>query len=101
MGKLENEYKRALKKRIENLFPGCIVLKNDEQMIQGIPDITILWGPCYAVLEVKRNEGAPFRPNQEHYLKEVAAMDGIAFVIYPENETEVLDALQYAFEARR
>lgn len=101
MGKLENEYKRTLKKRIEFLFPGCIVLKNDEQMLQGIPDMTILWGPWYAVLEVKRNESAPFRPNQEHYLNEVTTMGGIAFVIYPENEEEVLDALQQSFETRR
>lgn len=101
MGKLENEYKRGLKTRIEKRFPDCIVLKNDEQMLQGIPDMTILWGPWYAILEVKRNEGASFRPNQEHYLNKVADMDGISFVIYPENETEVLDALQHAFENRR
>lgn len=100
MGKLENEYKRGLKKRIEARFPRCLVLKNDEQMLQGIPDITILWGSCYAVLEVKRSASAPFRPNQEWYLEEVVMMGGIAFVIYPENEEEVLDAVQQSFEAR-
>lgn len=100
MGKLENEYKRGLKKRIEDRFPKCIVLKNDEQMLQGIPDITILWGSCYAVLEVKRSASSPFRPNQEWYLDEVVKMGGIAFVIYPENEEEVLDAVQQSFEAR-
>lgn len=100
MGKLENEYKRGLKKRIEERFPDCIVLKNDELMIQGIPDMTVLWGPWYAVLEVKRSAIAPFRPNQEWYLNEIVKMDGIAFVIYPENEEEVLDALQQSFEAR-
>lgn len=100
MGKLENEYKRGLKKRIEARFPRCIVLKNDEQMLQGIPDITILWGSCYAVLEVKRSVDAPYRPNQEWYLDEVAMMGGISFTIYPENEEEVLDAVQQSFEAR-
>lgn len=100
MGKLENEYKRGLKARIEDRFLDCIVLKNDEQMLQGIPDMTILWGSCYAVLEVKRSETASFRPNQEHYLNRVSEMGGIAFVIYPENETEVLDALQHAFKDR-
>ncbi len=100
MGRLENEYKRGLKKRIESRFPDCIILKNDEQMLQGIPDMTILWGPWYAVLEVKRNALAPFRPNQEYYLNEVLKMNGIAFVIYPEIEEEVLDALQHSFEAR-
>jgi len=99
MGKLESEYKRGLKKRVEERFPGCLVLKNDEQLRQGVPDMTILWGPWYAVLEVKRNADAPFRPNQEHYLERIVEMGGIAFVIYPENEEEVLDALQRSLQA--
>lgn len=98
MGKQENEYKRGLKKRIEERFPDCIVLKNDEQMLQGIPDMTILWGIFYAVLEVKRSLDAPFRPNQEYYLQEISKMGGISFVICPENEEEVLSAVQRAFQ---
>jgi hypothetical protein len=100
MGKLENEYKRGLKKRIEERFPGCIVLKNDEQLLQGIFDMTILWGPYYCALEVKRSERAPMRPNQGHYLEEVIKMGGIAFIIYPENEEEVLYEIQRAFQAQ-
>lgn len=100
MGKLENEYKRGLKKRIEERFSGCLVLKNDEQLVQGIFDMTILYGPYYAVLEVKRNESAPMRPNQDYYLERVIRMGGIAFVIYPENEEEVLDEIQRAFQAQ-
>lgn len=99
MGKLESVYKRELKKRIEFRLPGCLVLKNDEQLRQGVPDMTILYGPWYAVLEVKRSADAPFRPNQEHYLDRVEKMGGIAFVIYPENEEEVLDALQRSLQA--
>jgi hypothetical protein len=102
VGKLENEYKRGLKTRIEKRFPHCIVLKNDEQMLQGIPDMTILWGYCYAVLEVKRSLDAPFRPNQEYYLERIVEkMGGIAYVICPENEEEVLSAIQHAFENLR
>lgn len=99
MGKLESQYKRGLKERIEALFPGCLVLKNDEQMLQGVPDMLVLYGPWYAVLEVKRNALAPYRPNQEYYLNQVIEMGGIAFTVYPENEEEVLDALQRSFEA--
>ena len=102
MGKFENEYKRGLKKRIEERFPGCIILKNDEQMLQGIPDMTILWGYVYAVLEVKRSLDAPFRPNQEYYLERIVEqMGGFAYVICPENENEVLDAIQQSFETLR
>lgn len=97
MGKLENEYKRGLKKRIEARFPGCLILKNDEQLLPGIPDMTILYGPVWAVLEVKRSAFEPFRPNQEHYLDRLNEM-GFAAVIYPENEAEVLGEIQRAFE---
>ena len=100
MGKLENEYKRGLKRRIEERFSGCLVLKNDEQLLQGIFDMTILYGPYYAVLEVKRSEDAPMRPNQDYYLERVIRMGGIAFVIYPENEIEVLHEIQRAFQAQ-
>lgn len=99
IGKLENEYKRGLKKRIQDRFPGCIVLKNDEQLIQGIFDMTILYGPFYAVLEVKRSKDAPMRPNQDHYLERVINMGGIAFFIYPEIEEKVLDEIQRSFQA--
>lgn len=97
MGKLENDYKAGLKKRIEDRFPGCLVLKNDEQLLPGIPDMTILYGPSWAVLEVKRSADAPFRPNQEYYLDRLNQM-GFATVIYPEIEEEVLDAIQRALE---
>lgn len=99
MGKLENEYKRELKKRIESLFPDCLVLKNDEQLRQGIPDMIILFGSRYAVVEVKRSLNAPWRPNQEYYLEFVSRMGGIAFFICPENEVEVLDEIQHAFHS--
>lgn len=99
MGKLENDYKRGLKKRIELRFPGCIVLKNDEQLLQGIFDMTILWGPYYAAVEVKKDADAPYRPNQEHYLEKVLEMGGLAFTLYPENEEEVLDEIQRSFQA--
>jgi|SRR6185369_2251539 len=99
MAKLESQYKRGLKQRIEDRFRGCLVLKNDEQLLQGVPDMILLCGPWYAVLEVKRSADAPFRPNQEYYLNQIVEMGGIAFVIYPENEEEVLDALQQSFEA--
>lgn len=100
MGKLENEYKQKLKKRIEERFPGCIVLKNDENLLPGIFDMTVIYGPLCAALEVKRDRKAPKRPNQDYYLEEVEKLGGFAAFIYPENEEEVLDALHQSFEAR-
>lgn len=93
----ENAYQAGLIARISMRFPGCFVLKNDEQYIQGIPDLTILHQGRWAALEVKRSKDEPFRPNQEYYLERLNEL-GFASVIYPENEAEVLDAIQRAFE---
>ena len=92
----ESQYQAGLIKRIERLLPGCLVLKNDSDYLQGIPDLTVLWGKNWAVLEVKASEGAPFQPNQKYYLDWLITMSFTA-VIFPENEEEVLRELQRAF----
>lgn len=97
----ESVYQHDVMKRIEKLFPGCLILKNDEQYRQGIPDLTVLYGERYALLEVKRDGRAALQPNQAYYLEQVSQMGGFAGFIYPENEEEVLDALQTAFESGR
>lgn len=96
----ESAYERGLVKRIEERFPGCMVFKTDPTRRQGIPDRLILFRDKWATLEVKISEEAPQQPNQEFY---VAAMNDMSFsaFIYPENEAEVLDELQHAFESER
>lgn len=96
----ESTYQARLIQDLRVLFPGCLILKNDTDYLQGIPDLTILWRDRWAMLEVKAYEGAPEQPNQAHYVDHTNRMSFAAF-IYPENEEEVLDALQTAFRARR
>jgi hypothetical protein len=100
MAKRENEYQSGLIKRIKTRFPGCEVLKNDEQYIQGIPDLTVLTADGWALLETKRDANAKKQPNQDHYVKRFNDMSFSAF-IHPSNEEDVLDALQRSFEVRR
>ena len=92
----ENKYQAKLIKTLYATFPGCIVLKNDPAHLQGMLDLTILWGPHWASLEVKDSHKAPHRPNQDYYVRQLDDMSFAAF-IYPENEAEVLSALQQAF----
>lgn len=92
----EAEYQAKLIKKLNILFPGCIILKNDAGYIQGILDLTILYGPCWAMLEVKRSATAREQPNQRYYVEKANDQSFAAF-IYPENEQEVLDELQLAF----
>lgn len=100
--KLERDYQPSLLKRIRKLFPGCQILKLDSGYQQGIPDWLILYGPYWATLEIKRKKPKPsdYEPNQEYFIGIHNAMSFSA-CIYPENEEEVLNDLQHAFNTRR
>jgi hypothetical protein len=93
---LESRYQAQLIKRLRALFPGCVILKNDTDYLQGIPDLLVLWGNFWAMLEVKNRADASQQPNQDYY---VDLLDGMSFAafIYPENEEEVLRDLKQAF----
>lgn len=92
----ENQYQQKLIKKLKVLFPGCLILKNDPGYRQGFPDLTIFFGEYWAALEVKTEESAREQPNQRYYVAQLDDMSFAAF-IYPENEAEVLGALQQAF----
>jgi hypothetical protein len=96
----ENQYQAQLIKKLKRMFPGCVILKNDSGQQQGILDLTILFYNTWASLEVKASGNADVQPNQEYFVRELDGMSFAAF-IYPENEAEVLDALQQTFAATR
>ncbi len=96
---LESKFQRELIQKLKRDFPGCVILKNDPNYQQGIPDLTIFFGGRYAFLEVKAEYPRPgtddFEPNQEWFIEKLNKM-WYASVVYPENEKEVLDALHFA-----
>ena len=100
MGKLESKFQSELKKKLAERFPGCVVMKNDPNDIQGIPDLTVLYKDRWATLECKRDEAAHKQPNQEYY---VGMMDDMSFsrFIYPENMEEVLNEMERSFKTDR
>ena len=100
MGKLEKIFQSELIKELRDLFPGCIILKNDPTYIQGIPDLLILFEDKWAALEVKKSITASHRPNQEFYVNKMGRMCYANF-IYPENKEVVLNELQETFFSRR
>lgn len=97
---LERDFQRKLIKEIKDRFSGCIVMKNDPDYIQGIPDLTILYQNKWASLEVKKSARAARRPNQEHYVQKMNDMSFSAF-IFPENKEEVLNELSEHFSGAR
>lgn len=97
---LESKFQREVIEDLRELFPGCIVLKNDANYMQGIPDLIILFENKWALLEVKRSSTEPRRPNQDYWVGIADEMSFAAF-IFPENRMEILSALQQAFRTRR
>ena len=95
----ESQFQARLIQKLKKLFPGCIVLKNDANYIQGFPDLTVLYkNHKWALLECKKDSAARKQPNQEFYILKGDEM-GFARFISPENEEEVLNDLQQAFRA--
>lgn len=100
MSKLESKFQKELMDEIRELYPGCVILKNDSSYVQGFPDWTILYKDRWAVLEAKRERGAKKQPNQEYYVDRLDKMSFSRFV-YPENKDEVLEDLERVFKRRR
>lgn len=93
MSRLERDFQAKLIKELRVMFKGCIIIKNDPNYIQGIPDLLILYNDRWAALEVKKSERASHRPNQEYYVDLMNEMSFASF-IYPENKEEILYELQ-------
>lgn len=92
----ESQFQSRLIKKLERMFPGCLVLKNDSSYRQGILDLSVFYGDRWAMLEVKAHANAPHQPNQDYYVHRLNEMSFAAF-IYPENERAVLGDLRKAF----
>lgn len=97
---LENKFQANLIKEIKEMFPGCIVMKNDSSYIQGIPDLLVLYNNKWASLECKKSSNARKQPNQEYYVGKMNEMSFSRFIC-PENKEEVLHDLQSALQSRR
>jgi hypothetical protein len=93
----EADFQAKLIKKLREMFPGCLILKNDSGYLQGVPDLIILYNDRWAMLEVKASEHSRIRPNQPYYVERLNEMSFAAF-IFPSNEQETLRALQQALE---
>lgn len=97
---LEREFQARLIKELHAIFPGSIILKNDPNYKQGVPDLILLWEDRWAMLEVKASGRARHRPNQDYYVDVLDRMSFAAF-ISPDNKEHVLDALQRSLTSDR
>ena len=96
----ESAFQKGLINDLKKRFPGCMVLKNDPNYIQGIPDLLVLYEGRWAALECKKAKQASHQPNQDYYVERMNEMSFSRFV-YPENKENVLDELQQSFQSCR
>jgi hypothetical protein len=97
---LESVFKTKLIEEIKRQYPGAIILKNDANYLQGIPDHLILFRNHWAAFEAKAHKTASHRPNQDYYVDLLNDMSYAAFV-YPQNKEVFLDELQQALRPNR
>lgn len=92
----ESQFQASLIKQLKEIFPKCVVLKNDANYLQGFPDLLVLHNNKWAALECKRSSNAHHQPNQDYYVNKLKSMSYASF-ISPENRNEVLNELQQTF----
>lgn len=93
---LERNFQKTLIKDIKKRFDGCMVLKNDPNYIQGVPDLLVLYKNKWAALECKKSSKAAHQPNQDYYINKMNQMS-YASIVSPENKEEVLHDLERTF----
>ena len=96
----ESKFQAQLIKDLKIAYPGCVVLKNDANYMQGFPDLLILHRDKWAALECKKANDAHRQPNQAFYVDKLKQMSYASFIC-PENRDEVLNELQQTFGVDR
>lgn len=91
----ESGFQDGLRKDLEELLPGCMIFKMDQQ--QGIPDLLVLYRDKWLSLECKQSKDANHQPNQDYYVDEMNRMSFSRF-IYPENKGEILNEIRRSFK---
>lgn len=95
----ESTFQAAVIRELKSRLPGCIVLKNDPNYIQGFPDLLVLYGTRWAALECKVSMNARIQPNQDYYVGILDEMSYASFIC-PDNKEDVLDEIQLALRPR-
>jgi hypothetical protein len=99
MNKRESAFQAEFIKTLRGRYPEAIILKNDPNYLQGVPDVLMLIHDTWAAFEIKAYKDSRQQPNQEHYVRLMNVMSFAAFV-YPEIAQDVLDELQRSLESR-
>ena len=75
-------------------LPDCWVVKVQQVVIRGTPDLLCCICGFFVALELKRNARARLDPLQAYQLAKIKNAGGIAHVVHPDNWEEILDELR-------
>ena len=92
----EGKFQDLLRDELENNFEGCLILKNDPNLLQGVPDLLVLFRNRWALLEVKKSANERKQPNQRFYV-DWANQNSFGAFVFPENFESVMIDLQNFF----
>lgn len=102
---LESKFKKKFKEKLLEIRPNVEIFEPDPSRRRSAPDMMIFDGvngdkedQVWAALEFKRAKDADCRPNQPHNVERLNRK-GYATFVYPENEQEVLYALEQLLPA--
>lgn len=96
----ESKFEQELIEELLEMFPGAVILKNNANFFQGIPDRLILYKDRWAAFEVKARAVSKHQQNQDYYVNLFNSMSFAAFV-YPENKEWFLHELQQSLRPTR
>lgn len=91
-GKLKQHFIKELKKRVK--LTAVLQYQQSSTTITGFPDSIILGPEAVTVfVEFKRSKRAKFQPLQKEWGQKLVEKNFFYYLVYPENENEVLDEL--------
>ena len=102
---LERDFQGKFIKWLKDAYVGrSIVVKNQANpgVPQGFPDVCVFYSGGFIALEFKRSSNAPYRPNQEHYLRTLNGYEnGRSFTVSPENADWVKSEIKRLFRQHK
>lgn len=91
-GKLKQHFIKELKKRVK--LTAVLQYQQSSTTVAGFPDSIILGPEAVTVFaEFKKSKRAKFQPLQKEWGQKLIERNFLYYLVYPENEDEVLDEL--------
>jgi hypothetical protein len=95
--KPETKFRQRFMKKIDKL-PYSWFESIQQKTIRGTPDVLGLIGGKFIALEFKASKNSPITELQKYKLTRIEQSGGVGFVVYPENEKEIISYLKHVVE---